>query len=229
MESLFKLMQLEWRKLKRTNFIGEVSTYFLIMAAIPVFFIKVVHPVFGESYDMAVEFINLSTQMAYIIFAALLINQVIIEEYKNKTITLAFSYPINRQKLFMVKILFIAAMMFAVELISFIISGVATYAIDAAFDIINGSPSAEQIYMYFMNAIFYSATTILVGLIPMFYFGIIRRATVTTVIAGIFIMQVLNFTYILQWNDELVLSVLCLLGAVSIFLSVKMIDWVGEV
>ncbi|MET3697777.1 ABC-2 family transporter [Bacillus oleivorans] len=223
-----KLMLLELRKLKRKNFISEITTYYVIMAVLPIFFIKVVHPIFGESYDMAIELINLSTQMAYITFAASLINQVIIEEYKNKTITLGFSYPINRQKLFIAKILFIAAMMFVVQMVSFIISGVITFSADAAFGIIKGSPTAEQIYVYFIHAIFYSAATILVGLIPMFYFGIIRRATVTTVIFGIIIMQVLNFTYILQWNEELVLSVLCLLGAVNIFLSVKMIDRVGE-
>lgn len=114
-KKLFKLMRLEWKKLKRPSVIVEVIIYWLILMIMPVFFIKMVMPFFGESYAAAIE-LNLYIQMGLVLFGGSLISQVFIDEYKNKTISLSFGYPISRKKLFMAKVLFISLFLFLLQL-----------------------------------------------------------------------------------------------------------------
>ena len=82
-------MLLEWKKLKHLSVICEVIIYWLILLFMPVFFIKMVTPFFGESYAAAIE-LNLYIQMGLVLFGGSLISQVFIDEYKNKTISLSF-------------------------------------------------------------------------------------------------------------------------------------------
>src|SRR5690625_1801581 len=126
---MIKLMRLEWKKLKQKSVIGEAIIYPLILMFLPVFFIKVVHADFGQNYATVIE-LNLAIQMGIILFGASLINQVFIDEYKNKTISLSFRYPFSRQKLFTAKILFIATFVFLLTMVSYLLTGVTTYVID---------------------------------------------------------------------------------------------------
>ena len=54
-KKMFKLMRLEWKKLKQRSVISEVIIYWLILMFFPVFFIKMVMPFFGQSYAAAIE------------------------------------------------------------------------------------------------------------------------------------------------------------------------------
>lgn len=226
---LAKLMELEWRKLKQKTVISEIIIYWGILMFLPMFFIKMVNGDFGQSYSAIIQLI-LSMQMGFVLFGASLINQVVIEEYKNKTISLSFGYPISRKKLVMAKVLFISLVVFLCTLVSFLLAGMATYLLDQVFHIINGQPTAAEITTYFSKSIVHSLIVTLISLIPLFIFGIWKRATIPTVICAIFLMQFQNFSYLLNvnLNPDLVNAVLCILGAVSVYLSIKMVDRVGD-
>ncbi|WP_282139758.1 ABC transporter permease [Cytobacillus oceanisediminis] len=227
---MFKLMELEWRKLKQKMVIGEMIIYLGILMFLPVFFIKMVMADFGQNYSAVIQLI-VSIQLGFVLFGASLINQVFIEEYKNKTISLSFGYPISRKKLVMAKILFISLAVFLCTLVSFVLTGLATYLIDQVFDIINGQPTAADFAAYFSKMIVHSFITALISLIPLFFFGIWKRATIPTVICAIFLMQFQNFSSLINitLDPALVNAVLCLLGFVSVYLSIKMIDTVGDI
>ena len=229
-EKLVKLMELEWRKLKQKTVISEIIIYWGILMFLPMFFIKMVNVDFGQSYSTIIPLI-LSMQMGFVLFGASLINHVVIEEYKNKTISLSFGYPISRKKLVMAKVLFISLLVFFCTLVSFLLAGTATYLLDQVFHIINGQPTAADITTYFTKAIVHSLIVTLISLIPLFFFGIWKRATIPTVICAIFLMQFQNFSYLLNvnLNSDIVNAVLCLLGAVSVYLSIKMVDRVGDI
>ncbi|MBS4219586.1 ABC transporter permease [Bacillus sp. FJAT-49711] len=225
---MFKLMLLEWRKLKRLSVIGEVIIYWLILMFMPLFFIKMVMPDFGESYAAAIE-LNLFIQMGFILFGGSLINQVFIEEYKNKTISLSFGYPISRKKLFMAKVLFISLLVFLTTIISFIFTGLTTYMLDQVFSIINGNPTNSDIITYFTSSITRSLIITLISFIPLFLFGILKRLTVPTVTCSILAMQLPNFSSFLHLEPEFVITVMCILGALSVYLSIKTAESVGEI
>ncbi|MED3574293.1 ABC transporter permease [Cytobacillus praedii] len=227
---MFKLMKLEWGKLRQKSIIGEVVIYLLIVMFLPTFFIKMVIADFGQSYAAMIELI-LPIQMGFVLFGASLINQVVIDEYKNKTISLSFSYPISRKKLFMAKVLFISLFVFLVTLVSFLLTGITTYLLDQAFSIINGQPTGTDISTFFIKMISHSIIITLISLIPLFLFGLWKRATIPLVLCAIFLMQFQNFSYLLKvnLNPDLVNFVLCILGAASAYLSIKLVDKLGDI
>lgn len=227
-KEVFKLMLLEWRKLKRHSVIGEVIIYWLIIMFMPILFIKVVMPVFGESYVLAIELI-LFIQMGLILFAGSLINQVFIEEYKNKTISLSFGYPISRKKLFMAKVLFIFFFVFLATIVSFLLTGLTTYILDVFFHIVNGQPTFSDVTTYLGRMLIGSVINPLIGFVPLFFFGIWKRETIPTIICSILIIQLPNFSSFINLKPEFVIVVLCLIGALSVYLSIKTSESVGEV
>ncbi|MEF2094163.1 ABC transporter permease [Bacillus sp. CFBP9009] len=227
---MVKLMELEWRKLRQKMILSELIIYWGILMFLPMFFIKMVSAEFGQSYSTIIQ-LMMSMQLGFVLFGASLINQVVIDEYKNKTISLSFGYPISRKKLVMAKALFISLFVFLCTLVSFLLSGMTTYLLDQAFHIINGQPTAEDITTYLSKMIVHSLIVTLISLIPLFFFGIWKRATIPTILCAIFLMQFQNFSFLLNvdLNTNIVNTVLCLLGVVSVYLSIKMVDRVGDI
>ncbi|PKF90676.1 ABC transporter permease [Bacillus sp. BA3] len=227
---MVKLMELEWRKLKRKMILSELIIYWGILMFLPMFFIKMVSAEFGQSYSTIIQ-LMISMQLGFVLFGASLINQVVIDEYKNKTISLSFGYPISRKKLVMAKALFISLFVFLCTIVSFLLSGVTTYLLDQVFHIINGQPTAEDITSYFSKMIVHSLIVTLISLIPLFFFGIWKRETIPTILCAIFLMQFQNFSFLLNvnLNTNIVNTVLCLLGVVSVYLSIKMVDRMGDI
>lgn len=223
-------MELEWRKLRRKMILSEMIIYWGVLMFLPMFFIKMVSAEFGQSYSTIIQ-LMMPMQLGFVLFGASLINQVVIDEYKNKTISLSFGYPISRKKLVMAKALFISLFVFLCTLVSFLLSGMTTYLLDQVFHIINGQPTVQDITTYFSKMIVHSLIVTLISLIPLFFFGIWKRATIPTVICAVFLMQFQNFSYLLNvnLNTNIVNTVLCLLGVVSVYLSIKMVDRVGDI
>ncbi|SHN30011.1 ABC transporter permease [Gracilibacillus kekensis] len=223
---MIKLMRLEWKKLKQKSVIGEMICYPLILMFLPVFFIEAVSADFGQSYAAVIE-LNLFIQMGSILFGASLINQVFIDEYKNKTISLSFSYPFSRQKLFAAKIIFIALLVFLLTMASYLLTGVTTYVIDQIHPIINGDLTRSDIITFFSQMIFRSLIITVNSFIPLFYLGIWKRATVPTVICGVVAMNS-HLSQMINLNFNLVLVVLCVVGSLSVFLSIITAENIGE-
>ncbi|GIP16083.1 bacitracin ABC transporter permease [Paenibacillus montaniterrae] len=222
-----KLMLLEWRKLNRLTVISEIIIYSVILMLLPTFFIKVILPDMGHSYATAIE-LNGFIQMGFILMGGSLINHVFIEEYKNKTMALAFSYPISRKKLFAAKVLFIACFVFVLTLCSFILSGVATYIINQFNHMIDGPLTSSDIMDYLGTTVIRSVAITLMSFAPLLLFGIWKRAVVPLIICSIFSMQLPNFAQFFGVKPDLVVIVFAVLGAISIWLSIQLSEQLGE-
>ncbi|MHA6482901.1 ABC transporter permease [Paenibacillus sp. strain BS8-2] len=232
---MVKLMELEWRKLEQKKVIGEVVIYWMLLMFLPVFFLKVVFAdmpeiIFANSYADMLK-LMLPMQLGFVLFGASMINHVFIEPYKNKTMALSFGYPISRKKLFVTKALFVAAAVFICTVVSFVLSGITTYVLDLTFDIIGGTPTAADLMMYAVRTITHSIVVALISLIPLFGFGIWRRAVVPLIVCAIFLMQFPTFLSILRisLNQDILYAILSLLGAASVYMSVKLANQIGDV
>ena len=230
-----KLIELEWKKLEQGKVFGELMFYIIIVMFCPVFFLEVVFTEipnvgFAQSYADAMP-LMISIQMGYVLFGASLINHVFIEEYKNKTMSLSFGYPISRKKLVMAKVLFIFLSVFFWTLISFVLSGITTYVIDLFFDVIQGQPTVSDVLMYAAKMFLYSPMIALVSLIPLFLFGIWKRMVIPAVVSAIVLMNVPTFASIIQisLSMDVLYALLSLVGVFSVYLSVKMINQVGDI
>ncbi|MFS0673460.1 ABC transporter permease [Ornithinibacillus sp. 179-J 7C1 HS] len=222
------LMKLEWRKLKQASVIRELVIYWVILMFLPVFFIKMVSADFGQSVDALFTLI-LSVQVGFVLLGASLISQVFIDEFKNKTIALSYSYPISRKQLFLSKVLFIGIFIFLATLISFVLTVVTTMVIDEIFSVLHVGITSSDIWGYVGDMIARSFLVTLISFIPLFYLAIWKRAVIPTVICAILVMQLPNFSPIFNLNQDLVIVILSILGAISIYFSIKFAEIIGEI
>ena len=79
----------------------------------------------------------------------------------------------------------------------------------------------SDIITFFSQMILRSLIITVISFIPLFYLGIWKRATVPTVICAIVVMQSSYLAPMFNLNLNLVLVMLCVLGSLSIFLSIK--------
>lgn len=225
---MFKYMRLEWKKLDTRNVIAEAGVYLILLMVLPTFFMMKVLPAFGQSYTLAME-LNSYIQLGFVLFGASLINHVFIEQYKNKTMALSFSYPVSRKTLFTSKILFIAAAVFIVSIISYLLSGVSTYVLNLFFSFIDGQLTASHLMTYISTMLVGSILNSIICFIPLFLFGIWKRAVVPTIVCSITSMQLPNFSSFIHVQPETVIIVLTILGALSIVASIMSAEKLGEI
>jgi ABC-type transport system involved in multi-copper enzyme maturation permease subunit len=225
---LSKLMRLEWKKLNTTMVVSELIIYLIILLFLPTFFLLKVLPVFGASYEAAIE-LGGFIQMGYVLFGGSLINHLFIEEYKSKTMSLSYSYPFSRQKLYTAKVLFIAIFVFMVTLISFLLSGLTTYLLDGVYQTINGQPTATDLVIFVKTMLTRSIMVTFISFIPLFLFGVWKRAVVPAIMCSLISMQLPNFSSFINVDPDVVVMVLSVLGAISVFVSIKTANSVGEV
>lgn len=225
---MVNLMKLEWRKLKQASVIRELVIYWVILMFLPVFFIKMVSADFGQSVDALFTLI-LSVQVGFVLLGASLISQVFIDEFKSKTIALSYSYPISRKRLFLSKVLFIGIFIFLATLISFVLTVVTTMVIDEIFSVLHVGLTGSDIWGYVGDMIARSFLVTLISFIPLFYLAIWKRAVIPTVICAILVMQLPNFSPIFNLNQDLVIVILSILGAISIYFSIKFAEVIGEI
>lgn len=225
---LTKLMKLEWMKLKQKTIMSELIIYWLILMFLPLFFIKMINSDFGQNIDSLFTLI-LSVQVGFVLFGASLINQVFIDEFKSRTISLSYSYPISRKKLFLVKILFIGLLVFIATIVSFILTVAATLLINQTFPFINVVVTGSDTVGYVDEMLIRSVLVTLISFIPLFYFAIWKRAVVPAVICAIFVMQLPNFSTVFNLSQDLMIALLSVLGVISIYFSIKYAETLGEI
>jgi len=225
---MIKYMRLEWKKLDTKNVLAEVWIYLIILMVLPTFFMMKVIPAFGQSYTLAIE-LNSYIQLGFVLFGASLINHVFIEQYKNKTMALSFSYPVSRKTLFTSKILFIAAAVFVVSIISYLLSGVSTYVLNLFFSFIDGQLTAAHLMSYVSTMLVGSILNSIICFVPLFLFGIWKRAVVPTIVCSLASMQLPNFSSFIHVQPVTVIMVLTVLGALSIVASIMSAEKLGEI
>ncbi|NRD78129.1 ABC transporter permease [Bacillus sp. BRMEA1] len=126
----------------------------------------------------------------FIVFAAVLISKMIIDEFKNRTVLIMFSYPINRKKILSAKLILIVWMTFIAMTIShtLVISGFIglnhIFHLTPAMNLTLSDFLAELI-----KVIMFGFTSSVAALIPL-YFGMRKYSTPATIISSLLIVSV---------------------------------------
>ena len=118
-----------------------------------------------------------------IVWEAVLISVFVIEEYRNKTISLLFTYPISRTKLITAKLILICGIMLLFHVLSNIFQYATIFLASKCFDFVTFS---------FGNIMTQAVTTIsaiLLGLLPL-YVGMIKKSAIATVVSSIIIVAI---------------------------------------
>lgn len=124
---------------------------------------------------------SLLVNAALIVWEAVLISAFIMEEYRNKTMGLLFTYPVDRTKLILTKVVMICTIMLVFHICSNIFQNVCIFLLSRYFEfIIYGF---ENLFIQSITTV----STILLGLFPMFV-GMAKKSTIATIVSSLIIV-----------------------------------------
>lgn len=192
--TLGKLIQLELKKNRLSTMILTmiVITFSILGFMILIGFIEKMEGLQAfNDYEEALTIIDTLIRVVFIIYASVLVAKFVISEYKNKTITILFSYPISRKKLFAAKLTIIFIFTLGSILIANLIATASFLFVSEQFELLSGSPTKELIYRHTMNVLLQAVASAGISLIPIF-FGMLRKSVPTTIISSILIVTVFS-------------------------------------
>ena len=171
--------------------------------------------------------IGVLVRAAFIVFASVLISKLIIDEYRNNTISILFTYPINRKKIMLAKILLIAGFTFVNILLSSVFIGFMFFLADLGLNFVPEQLTSGTLTESIIQMPLTAFAAAGMGLIPL-YFGMIRKSVPVTIVTSILLISLTNTTV-----DDFTLSkilaipiVLGFTGVLVAYFSVRNIDHV---
>ncbi|HDR5272898.1 TPA: ABC transporter permease [Bacillus thuringiensis] len=189
---MLRLMKLELKKFKLGWYVkGAVIANITILALM--IFTSIVAQVEGdpEIRDPQMMLLTASTlvRATFVVFGSVLIARLIIGEYKNKTIILMFSYPINRRKMMISKLVITATLTFITVIVSNILIVGVFFGIDSYFSILPNPFTVDQLVQEGINLVPLAIATAGISLIPL-YFGMRKRSVPTTIVSSIIVVSI---------------------------------------
>jgi len=188
---LFHLIRLESKKFKLGWFVkGAILANIIILSFLCI--IPVVEK--SEGTEMLNDVTGVSTIIGasvrgvFIVFAAVLISKMIIQEFKNRTMLIMFSYPINRKKILSAKLILIVCMTFIAMTISHTVVFFSIIGLNQIFHLIPAiSLTTIDVSAEIIKIIIFSLTTAVAALVPL-YFGMRKYSTPATIISSLLIV-----------------------------------------
>ncbi|CKF06183.1 ABC transporter permease [Bacillus paranthracis] len=189
---MLHLMKLELKKFKLGWYVKRAIIANIVILAVMIF-MSIIAQVEGDAEIRNPETILLMAstivRATFIIFGSVLIARLIIGEYKNKTILLMFSYPINRKKMMASKLAITAIVTFITVIVSNILVVGIFFGIDSYFSILPNSFTVDQLVQEGIKLVPLAIATAGMSLIPL-YFGMRKRSVPTTIVSSLIVVSI---------------------------------------
>lgn len=186
-----RLMKLE---LKKVHF-GKYILLSALMIVLSMYFVFVaLYDSSGtaRTYDNTFRTVEMIFAFVFIIFFAVLVSALVISEYNNRTILLMFTYPVDKKKVILSKLMVVTLFITASMIVGYVFCGLFIVGIDRRFDLLEG----EFTVAVFRNWIIQAAVTLLVfdclGLWT-FAAGMVKKSVTVTIVSSmvfIFLRQI---------------------------------------
>lgn len=221
-------MQLEIRKNKLA---GMLKGVVIANLAILVFMILVI---FLDSSESGGEFktfadmfegVYIFTKGTFIIFASVVLSKLVIDEYKNNTITVLFMYPISRKKLMAAKIILVFLFTLVSIFVSDILINVILLGINTFTHVIPGQMDPAVLPSELIRISADSVYGAGIALIPLF-FGMRKKSTPATIVSAILVVSLTSSGFgDFRLGNMMGISIaLALLGMGIAYLSIRNIE-----
>lgn len=192
---MLKLIQLEIKKQKLGWYVRGA-----IIAIIIISFFMWLMPYAEEegeisfaSYAEALSIAGLLVRAVFTVFASVLISRFIIDEYKNKTVSVMFTYPVERKKLIMAKMLLILSVTLVTMIIGTLVVVLAFLAINSNFHFLPGKPDGSVLLHTGIQLFIQTLSAAGISLIPL-YFGMRKKSVPSTIVSSVIITTLLGST-----------------------------------
>ncbi|MER2106841.1 MAG: ABC transporter permease [Solibacillus sp.] len=191
-----KLIKLEIKKFKLWNYWKAV---FLCNSAFIAFLCMIYFVEIEKGFDVYNRFeivsnlIGTMVRTTFTIFAAVLLVKLIIDEYKNKSMDVLFTYPIQRKKIISAKLIIVFMFTFAVVWMSTLFLEGLILLMDLNFNILSEEVELREMSKHVWIVLMNSLLTAGISLIPLLI-GMPRKSASATIVTSILIATILNST-----------------------------------
>lgn len=193
---MLKLMKLEIKKHGLFGYIkAAVIAVLCIMALMAVIIIseKVEGSIPFTGYAMAFTIINGAVRATFLVFSAVFIMRLFIDEYKKGTMAVMFMYPIKRRNIMIAKILVIMLFTTLSILVSNLIVGGFFYIADSIFGIIDEQLTTDILVDYMKSTVINALTAAGMCLIPL-YIGLRKKSAPSVFVTALLIASFFGST-----------------------------------
>lgn len=204
MQNIIKL------EFKRFNLKNHV--FYLLIANIAILVLSVL-----TAYMMpqqigitAVDAADLLIISVFLIWEAILIATIIVEEFRNKTIALLYTYPINRNKLITAKLALVLHTTFAFIIVSVLFQNACIFGLSKILDFI----SYEFSLSYALSVVVKTIATVFLGMLPL-YFGMMKKSTIATIVSSVAIVTIVSNMQSL--GGTVLIYIFIVFGAIGLF------------
>ena len=139
----------------------------------------------------ALSVIGTIVRVTFVIFAAVLFSKLIIDEYKKNTISVLFTYPIQRKKIICAKILLITAITFIAIVVSNVFVSGTFNMFNQYFNLVPNDLSSDWLSPALINIIVQAIAATGMSLICL-YFGMRKKSVPVTIVSSFLIIGLVN-------------------------------------
>ncbi|WP_217593452.1 ABC transporter permease [Cohnella sp. GbtcB17] len=226
---MLHLIKLELKKGRFSAYVwGALIAYALIAAFMATLYLTEgtasEEPAF-RNYEEMLRGIDTIVRATFIVYAAVLLAKLVVNEFKDKTISLLFAYPVSRKKIILAKLSMVFGWTFANVLLANAVVGGLLIAINARLGHMSDPLTAQILYehgIFVLMQAFGAAGTCLLPLV----IGLRKKSVATTVVSSILIVIIVcsnNGGFNLSSVVAVPVS-LGLLGILGTFMSFRNID-----
>lgn len=190
---MLKLMKLELKK-QRLGWYWKGALIAIFSVLMLMGILPSLDPELEDAFGSFEEvFAAMSTfvRVIFVIFAAVLIGKLIIQEYNNKTMSVMFTYPIPRKKLIMAKLLLIMGITFITILISNIVIFILFLVLNSFMHLIPGFPTKELLIHQGFDILIQGLSAVGISMVPL-YFGMRKKSVSATIVSAIIIISLIS-------------------------------------
>lgn len=177
------------------------------------------------SYDSVFSIIATLARGTYIVFAAVMLARFVIDEFRNRTITVLFSYPVHRQVLMSAKLLVVVSFTFIADAAGNLLMDAGFYVFNRIEHVVH-EPFTAPIETRWLLAILMGAlATSFLSLIPL-YFGMRKQSVSTTIISSVVLAAIVSQSigHITLFSVIAIPLILAVIGAAIGYLTIRNVE-----
>ena len=141
----------------------------------------------GSGFIISNLVIGLLMSFIFLVYSSVLTSRLVIREYEQKTITILFSYPLNRRQLIISKLVIIMAYTAISMTVGYICCSVYIIMADRYFDMLAGSFALSFLQKWIPMALITVAVCTILSLWP-FIIGMIHKSVPATVVTSLIVI-----------------------------------------
>ncbi|MCY8973816.1 ABC transporter permease [Bacillus atrophaeus] len=225
---MWNLMRIELKKMKLGWYArGAIIANLILLGFL--WMVSYVEKIEGEETMQTIDesFLIIGTLVrgVFIIFGAVLIARLVISEFKNKTILVLFTYPVNRKKLLASKLMIAFGLTFITILISNVFVAFAFFSLNSIYHMIPGEVTSDIVSQQAVKMAVFAFGAAGTSLVPI-YFGMRKYSVPATIISAVIIVMAMSSTTSEFSLSSIVYIPLSLsaVGLVFSYLAVRKID-----